>query len=64
MDARIKQGAGGTDDLTRDATRWRDAGASHLSVDTMDSGLGGVEAHLDALANAAEALQLPSPSAR
>ncbi len=64
MDARIKQGAGGTDDLRRDADRWRDAGVTHLSVDTMGSGLGGVEAHLDALAKAAEALQLPSPSRR
>ena len=58
MEARIKQGAGGTDDLLRDAQRWRDAGATHLSVDTMGSGLGGVEAHLDALGRAAEALHL------
>jgi probable F420-dependent oxidoreductase len=58
MDARIKQGAGGTDDLIRDAKRWGDAGATHLSVDTMGSDLGGVEAHLEALAKAAEALHL------
>jgi probable F420-dependent oxidoreductase len=54
MDARIKQGA----DLVRDAERWRDAGASHLSVDTMGAELTGLEAHLDALAKAAEALHL------
>jgi alkanesulfonate monooxygenase SsuD/methylene tetrahydromethanopterin reductase-like flavin-dependent oxidoreductase (luciferase family) len=64
MDSRIKQGAGGTDDLTRDAESWRDAGATHLSVDTMGSDLGGVEAHLDALAKAADALQLPNPGRR
>jgi probable F420-dependent oxidoreductase len=64
MDARIKQGAGGTDDLLRDAQQWRDGGATHLSVDTMGSGLGGVEAHLDALAQAAEALQLAGPAER
>jgi probable F420-dependent oxidoreductase len=56
MDARIKQGAGGTDDLVRDAERWRDAGATHLSVDTMGAGLPGLDAHLDALGKAAEAL--------
>jgi hypothetical protein len=58
MDGRIKQGAGGTDDLVRDVQRWRDAGATHLSVDTMGSGLPGVDGHLDALAKAAAALQL------
>jgi probable F420-dependent oxidoreductase len=58
MDARIKQGAGGTDDLVRDAERWRDAGATHLSVDTMGAGLPGPDAHLDALAQAAEALHV------
>jgi probable F420-dependent oxidoreductase len=58
MDARIKHGGGGTDDLLRAAERWRDAGATHLSVDTMGSGLSGLDAHLDALAKAGEALQL------
>jgi probable F420-dependent oxidoreductase len=58
MDARITQGTGGTDDLIRDAERWREAGATHLSVNTMGSGLPGLDAHLDALAKAAEALQL------
>jgi probable F420-dependent oxidoreductase len=58
MDGRIKQGAGETDDLLRDAQRWRDAGATHLSVDTMGAGLPGLDAHLDALAKAGEALQL------
>jgi probable F420-dependent oxidoreductase len=56
MDARIKQCAGGTDDLLRDAQRWRDEGANHVSVDTMGSGLAGLDAHVEALAMAAGAL--------
>jgi probable F420-dependent oxidoreductase len=59
MDARIKQGAAGTADLLRDAELWGNAGATHLSVDTMGAGLSGLDAHLDALAKAAEALRLP-----
>ena len=56
MDGRVKQGAGGTDELVRDAEGWRDAGATHVSVDTMGFGLSGLDAHLDALARAGEAL--------
>jgi hypothetical protein len=41
--------------------RWRAAGASHLSVNTMGAGLGGVDGHLAALTEAAEALGLASP---
>jgi hypothetical protein len=63
MDGRIRQGAGGTDDLVLNAQRWRDAGATHVSVDTMGSDLKGLDAHLDALAKAAEALQLGSRAA-
>jgi hypothetical protein len=47
-------------DLVRNAQRWRDAGATHVCVDTMGSELTELEAHLDALANAADALQLGS----
>jgi len=47
--------------LTRDqlqhmAGEWRDAGASHVSVDTMGQGLDSVEGHLHALAQIADAL--------
>jgi len=47
--------------LTRDqlqhmAGEWRDAGASHVSVDTMGQGLDSVEGHLEALAQVADAL--------
>jgi probable F420-dependent oxidoreductase len=58
MDARVSWGAAGTDELIRNAGRWRDAGATHLSVDTMGSKLRGLDAHLDALARAGEALRL------
>ena len=40
------------------AQKWRDAGATHLAVNTMGSGLSGVAAHLSALAVGAEVLQL------
>ena len=38
------------------ASRWRDDGATHLSINTMGAGLGGVDGHLEALGAAAEAL--------
>jgi len=60
MDGRIRRAAAGTDDLVKNAQRWRDAGATHVSVDTMGSELAGLEAHLGALAQAAEALRLAS----
>jgi alkanesulfonate monooxygenase SsuD/methylene tetrahydromethanopterin reductase-like flavin-dependent oxidoreductase (luciferase family) len=58
MEPRIRWGAGAADELVRNAQQWREAGATHLSVDTMGSDLPGVDAHLDALARASEALQL------
>jgi probable F420-dependent oxidoreductase len=58
MEPRVSWGAGGTGELVRSAQHWRDAGATHLSVDTMGSGLPGLDAHLDALAKAGEALQI------
>jgi probable F420-dependent oxidoreductase len=58
MEGRISQGPGSTDDLVKHAQRWRDAGASHVSVNTMGSGWRSLEAHLDALTAAAAALGL------
>ena len=43
--------------LAERATTWRDAGATHLSVNTMGAGLRTVDDHLQALEAAAEALQ-------
>lgn len=58
MEPHVSWSAGGTDELIRNAGQWRDAGATHLSVDTMGSGLPGLDGHLDALARASEALHL------
>jgi len=44
--------------LAEQAGRWRDEGATHLSINTMGAGLGGVDGHLEALGAAAEALGL------
>jgi hypothetical protein len=45
--------------LVDHAGRWREAGATHVSVNTMGAGLGPVDGHLAALTRAAEALGLP-----
>jgi probable F420-dependent oxidoreductase len=57
MEARVDCGTG-AEQLAEIAGRWRDAGATHLSVNTMGAGLSGIDAHLGALADAAEALEL------
>jgi probable F420-dependent oxidoreductase len=44
--------------LAAGAAQWREAGATHLGVNTMGAGLGGVDGHLGALASAAKALGL------
>jgi probable F420-dependent oxidoreductase len=46
------------DRLVDHVGRWRAAGASHVSVNTMGAGLGSVDGHLAALTEAGEALQL------
>jgi probable F420-dependent oxidoreductase len=49
---------GGGEKLADHAGRWRAAGATHISVNTMNAGLGSVDGHLAALTAAAEALGL------
>ncbi len=56
VEGRISWGKGGVDELVKHAGRWREAGASHLAINTMGAGLGSLDAHLDVLARAAEAL--------
>ncbi|HMG25341.1 MAG TPA: LLM class F420-dependent oxidoreductase [Acidimicrobiia bacterium] len=56
MEGRITWAEGDLDKLARQAGKWRDAGATHLSVNTMGSGFESVDDHLAALASAAEAL--------
>ena len=56
MEGRISWGAGDLETVTRHAGKWRDARATHLSVNTMGAGLASVDDHLAALARAADAL--------
>jgi probable F420-dependent oxidoreductase len=58
MEGRVSWGDGGVDTLVDHAARWRRAGASHISVNTMRAGLESVDDHLDVLTRAAEALEV------
>jgi len=58
MEGRASWRSGGLGQLTERVQQWRDAGASHLSINTMGAGLTSVDAHLAALAEIAEALGL------
>ena len=49
---------GGEEKLIDHVGRWRAAGASHLTINTMRAGLGAVDGHLEVLTRAAEALAL------
>jgi hypothetical protein len=48
----------GLDSLLDEVGQWSDAGATHLSINTMGAGLASVDEHLAALATTAEALGL------
>jgi probable F420-dependent oxidoreductase len=58
MEGRVTWGEGGAEVISRQVAKWRDAGASHVSVNTMGAGLGSVDDHLRALNAVAAALQL------
>ena len=60
MEGRVSWSDAGVEKLVDHVGRWRDAGATHVSINTMNAGLGSVQGHLDALATAAEALELVS----
>jgi hypothetical protein len=45
---------GSSEDVARHLQNWADAGASHVSVNTMNAGLQSVDQHLSALTTAAE----------
>jgi probable F420-dependent oxidoreductase len=53
---------GSMDKLLMQAERWRQAGATHLSINTMGAGLGGVQGHLDVLEQAASELGAVPPN--
>jgi len=56
MDGRVVW-RGSPEQLAEHAASWRDAGATHVSVNTMGAGLGTVDDHLRALEAAAEVLK-------
>jgi probable F420-dependent oxidoreductase len=57
FEGRVDYGDGDLDRMAHHAERWREAGASHLSVNTMYADLDGVDAHIAALAAAMSVLQ-------
>ena len=58
MEGRVLWQADDPDRFRRQVERWRAAGASHLGIDTMRLGLGGVDGHLAALEEVARLLEL------
>ena len=46
LEGRVSWGPDGVDKLVRQVGHWRDAGATHVSVNTMGAGLPSVDAHL------------------
>jgi hypothetical protein len=49
---------GDADELNPSLQRWSEAGASHVSVNTMGAGLATVDDHLAAVVRAAEAAEI------
>jgi hypothetical protein len=58
MEGRVRWRDRGVDGVVDHVGRWRDAGATHVSIDTMRAGLGSVEHHLAVLSEVADALAL------
>src|SRR6185437_9033178 len=58
MEGMVRWGEYRADGLADDVGRWQAAGASHVSINTMGAGLGGVDGHIEALTAAASALDL------
>ena len=50
FEGRVEYGTRDHDKMAEHARRWSEAGASHLSINTMHAGLRGVDAHIAALA--------------
>jgi hypothetical protein len=57
IEQRINTSAGGPDDWRRIADEWRAFGATHLSINTMNAGLRGPDAHVARLREARAALE-------
>ena len=60
MEGRAAWKADDPDQIARQTARWRDAGASHLTLDTMRAGLATVDDHIAALAAAAQLIGIHS----
>jgi len=60
MEPQVDCGHGDADTLIKHAQEWEEAGATHLALNTMRSGLSDVDAHLEALTKAAIALGIRS----
>jgi probable F420-dependent oxidoreductase len=58
MEGRVSWTAAGMGTFTRQVSKWREAGATHLAVSTMRAGLDGVDAHLAVLSQVAAELGL------
>jgi probable F420-dependent oxidoreductase len=58
MEGRVSWGAGGAEKLVSQVGKWRDAGATHVSINTMGAGLASADQHLEVLTAAAGALGL------
>lgn len=58
MEGRAGWKADDPDQIARQTARWRDAGASHLTLDTMRAGLATVDDHIAALTTAAGLLNV------
>ena len=58
MEGRVSWDRDGVDRLVERVGKWRAAGASHVSINTMGAGFASLDDHLKALSTVAEALEL------
>ncbi len=56
IEGRISFAEGGPDDWSKGAEAWAEAGATHLSVNTMKAGLKGPDQHIEAIRRFKEAV--------
>jgi hypothetical protein len=58
MEGRVTWTDDGVEKVVHHIGKWNDAGATHVSINTMNAGLGSVAGHLESLAKVAHALGL------
>ena len=56
IEGRINYGSGNADEWNKLAAAWDESGATHLSVNTMKSGLKGPDEHIEAIRRFKEAI--------